>query len=341
MSGMWRTVGHDKAVAALARALGESRIAHAYIIVGPTSVGKMTLAMDVARALNCQGDTPPCGACTQCTRISNALHPDVRLVELETDDKGKLRTSISINQVRDVQREASLKPYEGASRVYIFDGAERLQDAAANALLKTLEEPPDQVVLILLASAMEAILPTMLSRCRRVDLRPVSVEIVADHLVRRHELDPEKADEIARLSGGRLGWAIRAVADPELLEQIGQQVEAVERTVQSGLESRLEYAAQLATRFTRERADALRELDVWLGWWRDAMMVGEGTPELVRNTSRMSELEAVAGRMDKRSIAEAVRSVGRAAELLERNVNPRLAIEEMLLAIPMPQSARQ
>ena len=338
---MWQTIGHNKAVSSLARALGEARMAHAYLVVGPPSVGKMALAMDVARALNCQGDMPPCGACTQCTRISNALHPDVRLVELETDDRGRLRTAISINQVRDVQREASLKPYEGRSRVYIFDGADRLQDAAANALLKTLEEPPNQVVLILLASAVESILPTILSRCRRVDLRPVGVEIVADHLVQHYEFDPHKADEVARLSGGRLGWAIRAVADPELLEQIGQQVEAVERTVQSGLESRLEYAAQLATRFTRDRADALGELDVWLGWWRDAMMVEEGTPELVRNTSRMSELGAVADRMDKRSIAEAVRSVGRAVELLERNVNPRLAIEELMLAIPMPQPVRQ
>ncbi|HJO81927.1 MAG: DNA polymerase III subunit delta' [SAR202 cluster bacterium] len=338
---MWKTLGHDKAVSSLTRAVGEGRIAHAYIIVGPPSVGKMVLAMDMARALNCDQDAPPCGACKQCTRITNALHPDVRVVERELDDRGRRRTVIRIEQVREIQREASLKPYEGASRVYIFDGADSFQEAGANSLLKTLEEPPDQVVLILLASSAEAIMPTILSRCRRIDLRPVAPKLIAEHLTQHHGSDPEKADEIARLSAGQIGWAIRAVDEPELLERIGQQTDAIEQAVQSGLESRLEYAAQLATRFTRDRTDAFAELGLWLGWWRDVMMISEKTPQLVRNTSRMAALQAVADRLDERRVADVVRAVGRTIELLERNVNPRLAIEELMLAIPMPQPARQ
>ena len=139
---MWRTAGHDKAIKSLERALAEDRLAHSYLVTGRKRVGKTTLALDLARALNCLSDARPCGECGQCGRISSGLHPDVRLIGLETARSGRLRTLISIDQVREVQRDASLLPYEGRSRVFIFESAEKLSEEAANSLLKTLEEPP-------------------------------------------------------------------------------------------------------------------------------------------------------------------------------------------------------
>ena len=144
---MWRTIGHEKAVRHLSRSLDQGRLSHAYLFTGPPRVGKMSLAMDLARALNCLGHDRPCDDCVQCDRIARALHADVRVVEVESGPNrtGGSRTAIGIDQVRDVQREASLKPYEGRYRVFVFDGAEHVTAEAANSLLKTLEEPPDQV----------------------------------------------------------------------------------------------------------------------------------------------------------------------------------------------------
>ena len=340
MTVVWQTVGHDAAVLALSRAIEQGRMHHALLLVGPPRVGKMALAMDVARALKCIGDDPPCGACRQCARISVSLHPDLRVIGVEEDGQGRARTLISIEQVREVQKEASRKPYEGAFRVFIIDGADRLSDEAANSLLKTLEEPPEQVVLALLASDASAVLPTIHSRCRRLDLRPVSVDTIADHLVEALGVEIARAQEVARLSGGKIGWAIQAAQEPALLERLAERLDVIERTVLSGLEPRFEYAAQLAGRFARSRADVLDELGLWLGWWRDVMVVCEGKPELVWHTSRRPSLEAVASGLDATQSVVAVKAVERAVLRLERNVNPRLAVEELMLSVPHPRVAQ-
>lgn len=332
---MWQTVGHDKAVRALSKAMSEGRMSHAFLVTGPPRVGKMSLAMDMARALNCVGDDPPCGACGQCRRITEELHPDVRVIGLETDRNTKrLRTVITIEQVRDVQRDASLKPYEGKYRVIIFDGAEKLSEEAANSLLKTLEEPPDQVVIILLASDPANLLPTILSRCRRLDLRPVGVEVITGHLYRLYTTDRQLAEEVARQSGGRMGWAIQATQEPEMVKTIADRLALVEQTVSSTLEARFEYAEQLARRFPQGRAEVLEELDMWMGWWRDVMVISEGRPELVWNVSRSATLESTAAELQTSQAAAAVKAVQRTKDLLQRNVNPRLAIEELMLAVP-------
>ena len=213
---MWRTIGHDKALNVLRRSLDAGRLSHAYLLAGARHVGKMTLAMDLARAVNCLEDQVPCGRCGQCGRIDRRLHADVQVVGVQADEtgEGRGRVAIGIDRVREVQRDASLKPYEGRSRVFIFDGAEHLSEEAANALLKTLEEPPDQVVLILLTADAGALLPTLVSRCQVLELRPVPSSLIAAELEAHHNVDAARADEIARLTNGRPGWAVNAAASP-------------------------------------------------------------------------------------------------------------------------------
>ena len=227
---MFRTVGHDKAVKALTRAIDSDRIAHAYLLAGPPQIGKMTLAMDIARVVNCVADEQPnmfgetepkpCNTCGPCDRITRGLHTDVRVVSLGQDSRGRTQTLISIDQVREVQREASLRPSEGKYRVFIFDRAEYLSQGAATALLKTLEEPPDQVIFILAATDSDRLLPTISSRCQTFRLRPIRQSVIAEHLKSQYEAEEEAAEEIARLSEGRIGWAISTVADPSVLEAI-------------------------------------------------------------------------------------------------------------------------
>lgn len=331
---MWETVGHEKAVRTLGRSIAAGRLAHSYLISGPAKIGKRTLALDMARAANCVSDNPPCGECRQCQRVTSGLHPDVRVIGLEKARSGRLRTLISIEQVREIQRDASLLPYEGRSRVFIFESAERLSGEAANSLLKTLEEPPESVLIILVASDVNAVLPTILSRCRRIDLRPASLGVVSDLLVEQKGISRERADEIAGLSGGRVGWAVEAADDPTIISGIAESMDGIEAAVNGSLTDRFDYAERLSGRFSADRQGVFAELDLWQSWWRDVLLIGQDKNELVVNTSRREALTSVSGRIPVESVAAALKAIRRTMFLLERNVSPRLALEGMMMKLP-------
>ena len=335
---VWMTIGHARAVNLLRRSLKEGRLSHAYVIAGPRHVGKMTLAIDLARALNCTGDDSPCGVCAQCSRTSRGLHAGVRVVGLETGEtpSGRARVLIGIDQVREVQREASLAPFEGTWRVIIIDGAEHLSEEAANSLLKTLEEPPDRVVLLLLASEAGALLPTIVSRCQLLELRPVPGLLISRELAERHGVDPGAADEIARRSQGRPGWALRAIEDPGLLEGLAKQLDTIEGVVKGGVEQRFAYAASLASAFDRDRDSGRRELDTWLAWWRDLMLVKQGVPEFVTHVSSVDTFQGVAAALSSDQVVRSIGAIKETLSYMERNVNTRLALEDLMLGLPRP-----
>ncbi|KKK69311.1 hypothetical protein LCGC14_2935320, partial [marine sediment metagenome] len=166
----WGLVGQDRAVAALTGALAAGRLAHAYMLAGPERVGKHTLALKLAAALNCEGDEPPCGECNPCRRIGGGIHADVQTVTVEEGEDGAQK-GIHVSQIREIERATALKPFEGRSRVVVIDPAEEMNAAAQNAFLKTLEEPPPQVVFVLVTTDESRLLPTIRSRCRRLELR--------------------------------------------------------------------------------------------------------------------------------------------------------------------------
>ena len=331
---MWNAVGHDRAVAALQRGLDSDRVSHSFLIAGPSQVGKTTLALDIARAVNCESDERPCSECGQCRRISSGIHPDVRIVGLEKARSGRLRTLIGIEQVRDVQREISLLPFEGQYRVIIFENAELFSEEAANSLLKTLEEPPERVLIVLVATDTRALLPTIISRCRVVQLRPVPAAAITDLLVDRKGVSPDRAREIAGIASGRAGWAVLAADDPDLLKRVSDTLDEIETVVRNTLTERFDYAAGLADRFPRDRRSVYSELELWLSWWRDVLLVGQEKPELVSNVARIESLTQAAKDLPPSSVTNAIKTVMRTTFLLERNVSPRLALEGMMLKLP-------
>ena len=155
---MWSVIGQTRAVSLLQRSLERGSLAHAYLFVGPAHVGKMTLALNLAQALNCAAAEPPCGQCLSCQKIASAKHADVQIVGLNRDgdsDEPRPRAEISIDQIRQVQHSASLPPFEGRHKVFIIDGAELLSTEAANCLLKTLEEPVGKVIFLLTKDTRE------------------------------------------------------------------------------------------------------------------------------------------------------------------------------------------
>ena len=331
---MWSTIGHERALRSLQRGLDSDRVSHSFLIAGPAQVGKTTLALDIARAVNCVADERPCSQCGQCGRISSGLHPDVRIVGLAKARSGRLRTLISIEQVRDIQRETSLLPFEGLHRVIIFENAELFSEEAANSLLKTLEEPPDRVLIVLLATDARTMLPTIVSRCRLVQLKPAPSTTIAEFLSDHRGVSPERAREIAGMASGRVGWAVRAAEDPNILKRVSDMLDEVESVVKSPLTERFDYAAGLADRFPGDRRSVYSELELWLSWWRDVLLIGQQKPELISNVGRTDSLSQVAERLPPASVAGAIRTVMRTSFLLERNVAPRLALEGMMLKLP-------
>ena len=337
----WKTIGQDHLIQALGRSLQQDRLSHAYLLVGPPQVGKMTLAIDLARAVNCLDEQKrPCGACRQCQRIDGGNHADVQVVGVETDERTeRLRAEITIDQVRALEQAATLKPYEGAYRVFIIDGAERLNLYAANALLKTVEEPPPQVLLLLLTSNEEAVPLTLRSRCQRLELRPLSLEAVTELLINEQSLSQERAQLLGRLSGGRLGWTLAATADTAVMEERAHQLQRLQEVVDGGLEVRFEYARELAAQYGRSRETVRQVLGLWLQWWRDLLVLREGSQELVVNLDYLGAdhdgaLQMMAHRFQAGEVAGMVSELLATMERLEQNANPRLALDVLMLALP-------
>jgi DNA polymerase-3 subunit delta' len=205
-----------------------------------------------------------------------------------------------------------------------------MAEAAANALLKTLEEPPDDTVLVLTAGDASQVLPTIASRCQEVALRPVPAPEIAAALVRRGTSAAE-ADLLARLAGGRPGWGIAAAADPQRRAARGHRVAALEGLLTQRRLSRLPEAASFG-----DAAAAKEVLDTWLGWWRDVLLVQQGCPELVANTDRIEALRRLGATQPVETVWRVLTRIQATRELLDANANVRLALEVLLLDLPEP-----
>ena len=334
---MWQVIGQDHAVRQLKAGLELDRLSHAYLLVGPPHVGKRTLALNLAQAVNCtpEGDTVPYGQCSQCRRIAAGHHADVRVIGLDQGNSGSpQRREISIDDVRAVSGQAHLKPYEGACRVYIFEDAETMSEEAANALLKTLEEPPPQTLLILLTSQEDRLLPTISSRCRRIKLRPMPQEEIASYLEKSRSVEKGDAERLARLSRGSLGWALLALQDSLVLERRKSELDRLIGLLDAHIEQRFHAASDIASLYYRDRSEAMEVLDIWLTWWRDLLVMREGVEDSVYNQDYMDSLQQWSLRYSSRQITDFIGVILSTLKALDHNVNPRLSMEVLMLAIP-------
>jgi DNA polymerase-3 subunit delta' len=338
---VWQIVGQSRAVSLLQRSLEQGAVSHAYLLVGPPQVGKMTLALDLARVVNCQGDEPPCGSCDACRKIASGNHADVQVIAPNStgNSNDKPRVEIGVAQIDEIQHSSNLPPFEGRCKVFIIDGAELMSIASANRLLKTLEEPPAGVIFILL-TANESVLPaTVVSRCQRLELRPLATAQVGVALGERWNVEPQKAELLARLSHGCLGWAILAAEDDSLLEQRGQRLDKLLDITSADYEERFDYASQLVIWFGQSRGLVHEILDLWLDWWRDLLLVKLGCVDSITNMDRQDLLASQAQGYSLVEIRTFISGIQSAAEQLRQNANPRLVLEVLMLSIPERRAA--
>jgi DNA polymerase-3 subunit delta' len=303
-------------------------------VVGPAEVGKRTLALQFAQALNCESRAA-CGECRACRRIARGSFTDLMVVDLlEAEESEPATKNIKIEQIRALEEWTSLACYEGRYKVAIVDGAELMSAAAQNAFLKTLEEPPAHVVLLLITLDDRLLLPTVRSRCQRVTLRAVPAPVIARGLREGRGLDEARAEAIARAARGRPGWALRAAGDPSLLEERTQALAELRRIAAGGVSERFTVAAEWANLFRKRRRRVEEILLLWSEWWRDLLVVRYDRPELVTSAELTRELVAEAGAYSPAQIVRAIRQIEEAIQHLRENVNPRLALEALMLRIP-------
>ncbi len=328
----WDLIGHDLVVERLRNDIAHDRVRHAYLFTGPDGIGKRTLAAVFARALLCAQADPPCSQCRHCALTARGSHPDLLTVEPIVTGKSVRTAKIKIDPVRNLIHDLQLKPVEArrrVGRVLRFDAA---NDEAQNAFLKTLEEPPGQVVLLLTAERADDLLPTIVSRCEVVALRPLPREVVRDSLITRWLVPAERAELLAHLSQGRLGWAVRMQHDDAALAARTQKLDDLAALVGGSRVTRFNYAERLAKESNVERIQ--ETLELWLAFWRDVLLAASGAQAPLANPDREAEIRRRAESVTPAAASAVMVNLRRTGELLEKNANARLALEVCLLDWP-------
>lgn len=321
-------IGHDWAVGWLRGALARGMVHHAYCLTGPPGVGKRTLALAFAQALLCTapaGRDRPCGTCPACHKAAAGHHPDLRFLAPSPPT-----AALTVEQIRSVVHDAALSPLEARYKVFVIARMNQATTAASNALLKTLEEPPGHVVIILLSEQREALLPTIASRCQVIGLRPLPAHVIEQALVTRWHVPPERAALLARLSHGRLGHAVRLAQDRAAWEARRQQLEDLLRLLGTGRVPRLAHAATLAS----DEERLLPTLVNWQSFWRDVWLHQVRRGDRAVNVDCLVTVRTLAEQLRPPEVVAALGAVGRTADLLGHNVNSRLALEVLLLRLP-------
>ena len=339
----WPVWGHDATVTDLRGAIATGRVRHAFLIAGPPGIGKRTLAMAFAQALTCLAPPEPgvaCGVCRSCAKISRGVHPDVQRIDLAgqaatAEKTNRQNTALTIETIREVTSLASLRPMESDWRVTMIDDAETLQGVAQEALLKTLEEPPGYLVLMLLSDDVNALLPTIRSRCQVVELRPVARAVTAS-LLEATGVGADEAKTLAGLAGGRPGWAVRAARDGDVVTQQHAAVERALAWIGASGYDRLVTALRVGDGFTKGREEVFADLETVLGLWRDALLLHAGQPDFVTYRAGVETLGQWVPGWELADIHQALCSVQTGIADLESNVRPRLALENMVLQWPTP-----
>ena len=317
-------LGQERVISHLKTAMAKGRLSHAYLFVGPQGVGKASVARALAAALNCaqpRADGDACGECPSCRRLAAGTHPDFLVIS-----PPESKAQIGIDQIRELRRLTEYPPLGGGWRVALIKPAEALtvqKDEAANALLKTLEEPPPQHLLVLTALGEADLLPTVVSRCHKLAFAPLAAPLVARELMKRRGLPPARAALLAALSGGSLGRALNL--DPEeLLAQRRQVLADLARLAEGSAAGVLDWAQRLA----KNRAELDSFLLMAQLWYRDLLLAHYRAPApLLAHQDLASELDAARDAGTPETWFAKFSALGAAQRHLQANLNPELTLD--------------
>ena len=328
--GFDEIIGHRRQLEILRQALTGGRLHHAYLFVGPEGIGKHTVAIALAKAVHCADSAGDfCGGCVNCKRIADGNHPDVRIIEPLAGKK-----EISIQQVRDFERELNYRSFTGKRKIMVIDPAISMNLAAQNALLKTLEEPPQDSLIILIASSAGGLLPTVRSRCLRISFAPLARQEVAQYLRTKQAMAGDEVEFVAAMSMGSIGAAIGL--DTETLVK--------KRRIWAGMIGALkagdyQAASVAAEALAGNRDEALKFLTWAQTWYRDLLVYGvTGDDGELVNLDMREQIERQSAPAQAEQRIAAFAASSRAMAAIQRNLNRRMVLEKYLFGVVKGQS---
>jgi DNA polymerase-3 subunit delta' len=325
-------IGQTKIIRLLRRALAQDLLPHAFLFTGVEGVGKKSTALTLAKVVNCQdsasGDC--CDQCISCRKADNGNHPDINLIEREGP-------FIKIEQIRALKHRLRFKPLEGRYRVTVINNSQHLKVEAANALLKVLEEPPADNLIILTAIETTALLPTIVSRCLHLPFQPLASEEISAHLGKIHSISPERAAVIARLAGGSLSRALSLLDEKKL----GRRNSILE-TVAEIHKSRLTDLLAAINRWKGDNLDLQEDLEWLKTWIRDLLVQKfEATDRVyLLNSDLAYKIKAMASQMSSDHLLRFFDLVCTVQGAIGYNVNRRLSLETLLLSFYLRATGR-
>jgi len=305
-------IGQDRAITVLRRSISMDRVAHAYLFTGIEGCGKKKSALAFIQAVFC-GKDEACGVCSACKKVASGQHPDLHILEPDG-------AFIKIDQVRELQKELSYRPFEAPKKACIIDGADKLNLSSGNALLKTLEEPPGDALMILIAPERSAVLQTILSRCQALQFQPLSAQLIEERLVRDH-FPAEAARVAATLSGGSLKRGIEIATDG-VLDGRGS---FLARIIALNLKD-VNALFAAAEEFAADKDGLPGLLELLLSFLRD-VLIYRSTPESLANSDLEQLIARESARCSEKRVIELIEQLVAMRRMLARNVNARLALE--------------
>ena len=320
-----KVIGHEQVIEHLQNAIRLEKVSHAYLFSGEDGSGKKLLAHTFASALLCEErGTEPCGTCKACIQAQTGNHPDIIFVKHE-------KATIGVEDIRvQVNQDIGIKPYSGRYKVYIIEDAEKMTDAAQNALLKTIEEPPAYAVILLLATKPEALLATILSRCISLPLRPVDSEKIKRLLMESYQIPDYIAELASTFSGGVVGRAIRFASSEDFTVQ-KEEVLHLMRAIDELSQEEIFEAVKL---FAGKKERAEECLDFMLLWYRDVLLFkATKDPNRMIYKSEVPQIQKQANLRSFENLAEIIEAIELFKQRIRANVNFDIAMELLLLTI--------
>ena len=324
----WNLIGHEWAERLFQQHMLNDDVRHAYLITGAPGIGRRSLALEFACALNCVNPPTPgefCGECRPCSQTLKMQQTDLTIIRPEVEGG-----MIKVEQIRNLQHSLAFSPYEAKYRIALLLNFQQANANAQNALLKTLEEAPRQVVLFLTADSAESLLPTIASRCEILRLHPVSVKKVSEVLESRWQIPVQTANLCAHLAGGRLGMALQLAQDPEQIEKRTRLLDDFTRLLPLCRRDRFAYVDTLL----RNRDEIRFALQIWYTYGRDMLMLANHSVDEITNFNRGEELVQLTQNISPATALQVVNSIDSALESLEANGHTRLLMDVFCLDLP-------
>ena len=306
-------LGHEKPLSIINAYIEKSCFSGGFIFSGPEGIGKKTVAKIIAQKINCTAlDNRPCGICSSCLKMEKLQHPDLHIIESNS-------SQVKIEDIRSLQKEASFRPYEGVMKVFIIDDAHRFNSEAANSLLKVLEEPPKDSLIILITHKPQNIFKTILSRCKVIRFSPLAIAVLADVLIKDHLVDRPLAHFLSFYSEGRMGLALR-LKDTKILEEKNRVFDSFTLS-----------GRQLDRNLTAHNKEQLRSyLNILASWFRDIYLLKAGIPdkELI-HLDRQNDLLRLKQEFSFKQLDSMLTTISESMLYLENNINSKLLMHNL------------